>query len=82
MTAGLGIGTGTPEAVRLTERVRGLVPAGVYVSGLTAMTDDLTRQLADTLPVFVAATLVASFLFADSPLAVEEWMRDASNPSE
>jgi putative drug exporter of the RND superfamily len=44
------------------ERVRGLVPAGVYVSGLTAMTDDLTDQLADTLPVFIAATLAASFL--------------------
>jgi RND superfamily putative drug exporter len=51
-----------PATSRTIERVRGLVPAGVYVSGLTAMTDDLTRQLADTLPVFVAATLVASFL--------------------
>jgi putative drug exporter of the RND superfamily len=47
---------------RTIERVRGLVPAGVYVSGLTAMTDDLTDQLADTLPVFIAATLAASFL--------------------
>jgi RND superfamily putative drug exporter len=44
------------------ERVRDLVPANVAVSGLTAMTDDLTRQLADTLPVFVAAILAASFL--------------------
>ena len=43
-------------------RVRDLVPANVAVSGLTAMTDDLTRQLADTLPIFVAAILAASFL--------------------
>jgi len=32
------------------------------VSGLTAMTDDLTRQLSDTLPLFVGAILAASFL--------------------
>ncbi|MFJ7076874.1 MMPL family transporter [Streptomyces sp. NPDC098781] len=44
------------------ERVRDLVPDNVAVSGLTAMTDDLTRQLSDTLPVFVAAILVVSFL--------------------
>ena len=39
-----------PETAATLERVRDLVPAGVAVSGLTAMTDDLTRQLADTLP--------------------------------
>ncbi|MFD3309735.1 MMPL family transporter [Streptomyces sp. NPDC058694] len=44
------------------ERVRGIIPDNVAVSGLTAMTDDLTRQLADTLPVFIAAILVVSFL--------------------
>ncbi|MFG1664086.1 MMPL family transporter [Streptomyces sp. Y7] len=43
-------------------RVRDLVPDNVAVSGLTAMTDDLTGQLTDTLPVFVAAILVVSFL--------------------
>jgi RND superfamily putative drug exporter len=43
-------------------RVRDLVPGNVAVSGLTAMTDDLTRQLSDTLPIFVAAILAASFL--------------------
>src|SRR4029453_15508466 len=43
-------------------RVRGLLPANVAVSGLTAMTDDLTRQLSDTLPIFVGAILAASFL--------------------
>jgi putative drug exporter of the RND superfamily len=44
------------------KRVRGLLPANVAVSGLTAMTDDLTEQLTDTLPIFVAAILAASFL--------------------
>jgi putative drug exporter of the RND superfamily len=43
-------------------RVRQLVPANVAVSGLTAMTVDLTDQLADTLPLFIGAILVASFL--------------------
>jgi RND superfamily putative drug exporter len=49
----------TSETLR---RVRDLVPANVAVSGLTAMTDDLTEQLADTLPIFIAAILAASFL--------------------
>jgi RND superfamily putative drug exporter len=44
------------------ERVRGLLPANVAVTGLTAITDDLTAQLADTLPIFVAAILAVSFL--------------------
>ena len=44
------------------DRIRDLVPANVAVSGLTAMTDDLTSQLADTLPIFIAAILAASFL--------------------
>jgi putative drug exporter of the RND superfamily len=51
-----------PATSTTIERVRRFVSAGVYVSGLTAMTDDLTDQLADTLPIFIAATLAASFL--------------------
>jgi RND superfamily putative drug exporter len=50
------------ETSETLQRVRDLLPANVAVSGLTAMTDDLTEQLADTLPIFVAAILVASFL--------------------
>jgi RND superfamily putative drug exporter len=50
------------ETSQTLERVRDLVPDNVAVSGMTAMTDDLTRQLADTLPVFVGAILMASFL--------------------
>ncbi|MBQ1088253.1 MMPL family transporter [Streptomyces sp. B93] len=43
-------------------RIRDMVPDNVAVSGLTAMTDDLTRQLSDTLPVFIAAIIVVSCL--------------------
>ncbi|MBC2907879.1 MMPL family transporter [Streptomyces cupreus] len=50
------------ETSATLERIRDLVPDNVAVSGMTAMTDDLTRQLADTLPVFVGAILVSSFL--------------------
>jgi putative drug exporter of the RND superfamily len=50
------------ETSETLERVRELVPANVAVSGLTAMTDDLTEQLSDTLPIFIAAILAASFL--------------------
>jgi RND superfamily putative drug exporter len=50
------------ETSETLKRVRGLLPANVAVSGLTAMTDDLTEQLTDTLPIFVAAILAASFL--------------------
>jgi putative drug exporter of the RND superfamily len=53
---------GDPATSRTLERVRDLVPANVSVSGLTAMTDDLSRHLARMLPVFVAAILAASFL--------------------
>ncbi|HEX3215110.1 MAG TPA: MMPL family transporter, partial [Actinomycetota bacterium] len=51
-----------PGTAQTLERVRGLVPGNVAVSGLTAMTVDLTGQLADTLPIFVGAILAASFL--------------------
>jgi RND superfamily putative drug exporter len=51
-----------PETSATLGRIRDLVPGNVAVSGLTAMTDDLTRQLSDTLPTFVGAILAASFL--------------------
>ncbi|WP_419999324.1 MMPL family transporter [Streptomyces boninensis] len=51
-----------PATSRTLDRIRGAVPGNVAVSGLTAMTDDLTRQLSDTLPVFIAAILVVSFV--------------------
>jgi RND superfamily putative drug exporter len=51
-----------PETTLTLERIRNLVPGNVAVSGLTATTDDLTKQLSDTLPIFIAAILAASFL--------------------
>ncbi|BCB88186.1 MMPL family transporter [Phytohabitans suffuscus] len=53
---------GDAETSRTLERVRELVPANVSVSGLTALTDDLSRHLARMLPIFVGAILAASFL--------------------
>ena len=48
-------------AVALAE-VRDVLPDNVYVTGLTAMTTDLNGQLSDTLPLFIGAVLIASFL--------------------
>ncbi len=48
-------------SVALAE-VRGVLPDNVYVTGLTAMTTDLNGQLSDTLPLFIGAVLIASFL--------------------
>ena len=51
------------SATRQTlERVRDLTPAGVFVTGPTALTLDLDEQLAEALPVFIGAILVASVL--------------------
>ncbi len=44
------------------ERVREVIPGNVYVSGITAVTDDLNSQLRDKLPLFVGAVLAVSFL--------------------
>jgi putative drug exporter of the RND superfamily len=43
-------------------RLRALTPDGVYVTGLPALTNDLTKQLDDTFPIFIGAILAASFL--------------------
>jgi putative drug exporter of the RND superfamily len=51
-----------PATSETLARVLQIVPDNVAVSGLTAMTDDLTSQLDHTLPIFVGAILVASFL--------------------
>jgi RND superfamily putative drug exporter len=50
------------ETSKTLDRVRDIVPGNVAVTGLTAMTDDLTKQLRDTLPIFIGAILAASFL--------------------
>ncbi|WP_395109741.1 MMPL family transporter [Actinomadura sp. SCN-SB] len=51
-----------PRTSQTLDRVRDVLPAGVTVAGLTATTDDVSRQLSDTLPIFVGAVLLASFL--------------------
>jgi putative drug exporter of the RND superfamily len=55
-------GPADPETSIAISQIRDALPDNVYVTGLTALTDDLNGQLADTLPVFVGAVLVASFL--------------------
>ena len=42
--------------------VRDVLPDNVYVTGITALTDDLNDQLSETLPLFIGAVLAASFL--------------------
>jgi RND superfamily putative drug exporter len=50
-------------ATELTlERIRSVTPGGVYVTGATALTLDLDKQLTDTLPLFIGAILAASIL--------------------
>jgi RND superfamily putative drug exporter len=51
-----------PNTVRTLERVRAVTPDGVYVTGPTALTLDLDKQLSDTLPLFIGAILATSVL--------------------
>ena len=51
-----------PATVATLERVRSITPDGVYVTGATALTLDLDKQLTDKLPLFIGAILAASFL--------------------
>jgi RND superfamily putative drug exporter len=44
------------------DQVRDAIPGNVYVSGITAVTDDLNAQLSSTLPFFVGAVVAISFL--------------------
>ncbi len=51
-----------PATARTLERIRAIAPQGVHVTGSTATTLDLDKQLRDTLPLFIGGILVASFL--------------------
>ncbi|HEU4913365.1 MAG TPA: MMPL family transporter [Actinomycetes bacterium] len=51
-----------PATVQTLERVRSVTPGGVYVTGPTALTLDLDKQLSDKLPLFIGAILAASVL--------------------
>ena len=50
------------ETSATIEQVRDVIPGNVYVSGITAITDDLNTQLQKTLPLFVGAVIAVSFL--------------------
>ena len=51
-----------PATVATIERIRSVTPDGVSVTGASALTLDLDKQLTDTLPLFIGAILAASFL--------------------
>ena len=51
-----------PATVATLERVRSVTPDGVYVTGATALTLDLDKQLSDKLALFIGAILAASIL--------------------
>ena len=65
-TAALTLIPTTAPTDKLTSRtldaVRDVIPANASVTGLTAMTDDLTAQLSDKLPLFIGTILIAAFL--------------------
>jgi putative drug exporter of the RND superfamily len=55
-------GPGDPDTSIAIDQVRDAIPGNVYVSGITAITDDLNAQLSDTLPLFIGAVIAVSFL--------------------
>ncbi len=55
-------GPADPETSATIDRVRDVIPGNAYVSGITAVTDDLNAQLTKTLPIFVGAVIGISFL--------------------
>ena len=50
------------ETSTTIDAVRDVVPGNVYVTGITAVTDDLNAQLSDTLPLFIGMVIAISFL--------------------
>ena len=55
-------GPADPETSTTIAQVRDVIPGNVYVSGITAVTDDLNSQLAEKLPLFIGAVIAVSFL--------------------
>ena len=55
-------GPADPKTSVAISQVRELLPPHVYVTGITATTDDLNARLSSTMPAFVGAILGASFL--------------------
>lgn len=55
-------GPADPDTSVTIDQVREVIPGNVYVSGITAITDDLNAQLSETLPLFIGAVIGVSFL--------------------
>ncbi|PKH40886.1 putative drug exporter of the RND superfamily [Nocardioides alpinus] len=55
-------GPADAETSATIERVRDVIPDNTYVTGITAITDDLNSQLEETLPLFIGAVIGISFL--------------------
>jgi RND superfamily putative drug exporter len=61
-TATPATGPADPDTSATIEGVRDVIPGNVYVTGITAITDDLNAQLEETLPLFIGAVIAVSFL--------------------
>ncbi|WP_082574563.1 MULTISPECIES: MMPL family transporter [unclassified Nocardioides] len=55
-------GPADPDTSTTIDRVRDAIPGNVYISGITAVTDDLNAQLSAKLPLFIGAVIAVSFL--------------------
>jgi RND superfamily putative drug exporter len=55
-------GPADPATSATIDRVRDDIPGNVYLSGITAVTDDLNAQLSAKLPLFIGAVIAVSFL--------------------
>jgi putative drug exporter of the RND superfamily len=55
-------GPGDPDTSLAIDQVRDLIPGNVYVSGITAVTEDVNTQLRETLPLFIGFVVLISFL--------------------
>jgi len=55
-------GPADPKTSTTIDRVRDVIPGNAYVSGITAITDDLNAQLSRTLPLFIGVVIAVSFL--------------------
>jgi RND superfamily putative drug exporter len=55
-------GPADPDTSATIDAVREVIPGNVYVSGITAITDDLNAQLSRTLPLFIGVVIAVSFL--------------------
>jgi RND superfamily putative drug exporter len=55
-------GPADPDTSTTIDRVRDVIPGNVYISGITAVTDDLNTQLSHKLPLFIGAVIAVSFL--------------------